>query len=299
MLSVSKAIFELVLEEMNDNSYDEIFDGNYVFKFTPQPSKKMQDFHILRTSEDSLEPDAHRVVPFVDVESIEIPFNEANQRSDWEKTFYIAIRMDITEKDYGETTFEFDYNDTRWQALMEVHNRFKEQLTFSTGDFKASFKVREPQKVNVFKHKSAYYQIFALSMNIVKITQGRFGNEMSLYLGSKNADNMLDPISTTVVMGKTEQDNTPSNESDRTLKMNQRTLEVQTTINYRGTAVDKTLLDEALADTEDIETAHTLIMEQTGDFDLSRQMVVTSANIEFKNNAVERIALTFKRSKGA
>lgn len=297
LTTVNEKIFNIVLDKLNANTKGVKFDGNFIFKFWQQPSKDVLDFHIIKESE-TLEYEAHEIVPFVDVSYIEIPFNEKNRRSDAELEYYVAIKVEYKNDSNGQPVIEFDTEDDRYQAMLETIDNMRNELTYTGEGMKVSFKVKEPQKVNVFKFNKHYYQLFALSFNAVKIDVGRFGNEMQLSMGDVGGTLAeLDTLETTVIMGKTERDNHNTTALDRTIVILNRTFEIQTTINYRGTPIDNKILQEVMISgsaENSNNNNYDVEMKQLTDFNIKRPMTITGGTMRFKNNAVETITFSLK-----
>lgn len=307
--SVAHKIYDFVLEKLNENTQGITFNGNYVFKFWPQPSKLYQDFHILEENEKKAEFDAIKVVPFVEVSNVEIPFNEKNERSDREVEYYLAVRIGNNDDD---RSVEFDFSDPKYQAILETYKVFKDTLTFTTDDMRVGFKAREPQKVNIFKYNGAFYQMFALTFNISSIKFGRFGNEAKLYLGevddpdfgvSNESDYYLDTAEWTLIMSKDEHNATKTEALNRRHRILDRTIEIQATINYdEDTPANQMLMDEIIASTfngeeETNEKEYKLRILQNGSFDKTFNVYVSTGNISFKPTTPETYMVSFK-SKG-
>ena len=303
--SVNKQIHQIVLDELNANTKGVIFDGNFMFKFWQQPSARTQEFAILRTQDNTLELANDNVVPVVNVENVEIPFNEKNKRSDWEATYFISIKIPPQLDLAKNEIYEFDETDDRYQAMMEAYTELKKKLSVVSNGIKTSFKVREPQKRAIFKFEGNFYQVFALSFNVVKIEKGRFGNELSLYIGKYEDTNfgaseeyLIDVISANMIMGKTEHDDTPIRNYDTTSKGIKRNWELQVFANYNESEIENEILHEIMTFNSNINQRYYLKMVQEGSFANDYIGLITNGTIEFKNNAVERLNLTFKNIKG-
>ena len=253
-MSVANKIFDYVLEKLNENTNEVIFDGNYTFKFFPQQAKDVDTFHILK-KEDGLEYEPHEVVPFVDVSTVEIPFNTKNKRSDWEIEYYLAFKIDKQKDENGQLLLAFNYESDEYQALMETYNLFKDQLNHQISDIKAAFKVREPQRVSTFFHDGHYYTVFALTFNITKLEKGIFGHEDKIYMqpiedaveNIEDDEYLLDAPDWTPMSAKTPREIQDLNSEDKYYDVEKRSWEATITANYNERAVDKLLLKEAMA----------------------------------------------------
>jgi hypothetical protein len=306
LTSVNKKIFDLVLSVLNSKGEDKgvIFSGNFLFKFFQQSPRNTQEFSILEKRDNTLELGTKEVVPVVNVENIEIPFNELNKRSDWEATYWVAIKVPDGEDMGGNRIIEFDNEDPRYQALMEGYQELKNTLSFDGDGFRASFKVREPQKVNTFIHEGSYYQIMAFSFNVVKIEQGRFGNEDVVYFGEYDDPNFdtieeykFDTYEVITTMAKNEYDNTETRSVDKTTKILNRNWECRVTINYLGKAIDNLIDDETWALTAENDKKYKMVIVRPGLQDIEKTVVVTHATSNLKNNAVLQYTFVVKNPK--
>lgn len=301
----TKRLYNWFVEQLNQNSYNVEFSGNYIFKFWNETRGGVSDFEIVRKTEDALDFEIAEVIPVVDVQTLEIPFVEKNDRSDYEKEFYVALRIeDSIDETTNDLVLEFDDTDPKYLALLETIANIKSQLTFTYDGYKHTVKTKEPQKVQTFKNNGKYYTLFGITMNITSLQTGFFGNEMKFWLkeatqAGYNPTDQLDVIEGTIVVAKqSESYNRLANEPvDQTTKINSRNFSVQLTVNYRGDnfAADELLFDELLAqNTTTIKKQYELKLEQS-----SRQeekiVVITNINAEFRNNSVETITLQLEK----
>jgi len=188
---------------------------------------------------------------------------------------------------------------------MQGYKGLKDKLSVTSKGIKTSFKVREPQKAAIFRYEGTFYQLFALTFNVVKIEKGRFGNEMKLYIGryedhdfGETDEYRIDVLSANVIMGKQEHNDTPIKRFDTTAKGLKRNWELQLFANYNETAIETTLLEEIMTLTFALNQKYKIRMVQEGTFEYEYFGFVTNGTIEFKNNSVERLNLTFKNIKG-
>src|SRR6056297_593705 len=103
--SVNKRIYELVLAKLNENTQNVIFDGNFMFKFFNGDTK---NFEIVTLEDDMLDFQSTEVVPVVDAQNIQVPFVDENNRSDFEREFYIAIKVEAETDINNQVKIEFD-----------------------------------------------------------------------------------------------------------------------------------------------------------------------------------------------
>lgn len=301
----TKRLYNWFIDQLNQNSYNIEFSGNYIFKFWTEAKGGVSDFEVVKTDEDVLDFQIAEVVPVVDVQTLEIPFVEKNERSDYEKEFYVALRIeDSLDENTNDLVLEFDDTDPKYLALLETIELIKSQLTFTYDGYKHTVKTKEPQKVQTFKNNGKYYTIFGITMNITSLIDGFFGNEMQFFLkeadqNGYNADDQLDVVEGSVIVAKqSEAYNQLAEEPvDQTTKINSRNFSAQIITNYRGDdyTVDSLLFDELLAgSTNTIKKRYTLKLEQ-GDRTEEKTVVITSLNAEFRNNSVETITLQLEK----
>lgn len=301
----TKRLYNWFVEQLNQNSYGVTFSGNYIFKFWPQSTSGVSDFEILQTNEDALDFDVLEIVPVVDVQTIEIPFVERNNRSDYEKEFYVALRIqDSLHPDTNELQIEFDDTDPKYLALQETIENIKSQLTFTYDGFKHTVKTKEPQKVQTFKNNGKYYTLFGITMNITSVENGYYGNEMQFYLypatsTTYSASDLLDVMDANIIVSKqTETYNTLNTEPvEQTIKIATRQFSVQFTVNYRGNDfdADALLFSELIADnTSTIKKQYKLKMIQDN-LNETKIVVITSMNAEYRNNSVQKITFQVER----
>ena len=301
----TKRLYNWFIEQLNQNSYGVEFSGNYIFKFWNETKGGITDFEVVRKDEDVLDFQIAEVVPVVDVQTLEIPFVERNERSDYEKEFYVALRIeDSIDETTNDLVLEFDDTDPKYLALLETIELIKSQLTFTYDGYKHTVKTKEPQKVQTFKNNGKYYTIFGITMNITSLLSGFFGNEMTFSLKEAQetgyaADNQLDVVEGTIIIAKqSEPFNRLANEPvDQTTKINSRNFSVQLIVNYRGDdfTADRLIFDELLADnTTTIKKQYTLRLQQ-GTREEEKIVVITSINAEYRNNSVQTITLQLEK----
>lgn len=301
----TKRLYDWFVEKLNENSYGVKFSGNFIFKFWQQSTSGVSDFEILQVNEESLDYDVVELVPVVDVQTIEIPFVEKNERSDYEKEFYVALRIkDSLDPETNELKIEFDPTDEKYLALQETINSIKSQLSFTYDGYRHTVKAKEPQKVQTFKNNGKYYTLFGITMNISTIKSGYFGNEMAFYLypttqTTYNETDRLDIVDASIIVAKqTEIFNELNMQPvEQTTKIGSRNFSIQITANYRGSSynADDLLWQELIAsNTNTIKKQYKvrIIQDVTNE---EKIMVITSMNAEFRNNSVEKITFQLER----
>lgn len=297
--SANKELYDFFLNKLNANSFGVEFSGNFIFKFWPQGSG-VNEFEIIYKEEqqDDINYLTKEVVPVVDIQTIEIPFVEQNKRSDFEKEFYIAVRIEYDVNEFNQRVIEFDEDNPKYQAILETLDDIRQNLTYTYNGFKYTFKVKEPQKVNVFKYSGSYYQIFALNFNASRVLTGFYGNEMEFFLAEQGQPlAKLDVVEADVMVGKSTSvfNEITFTATDQNTKINSRNWQAQVTINYRGIAVDNLIFNEMLAtSTETIVKPYSFRMRQAG-VDYDYLVYITSANSSFRNNSLETLTFQLER----
>lgn len=302
--SGNKEIYDLFLERLNENSLGIEFSGNFIFKFWQQGGG-INEFEIIYKSEEKQDLNylTKEVVPVVDIQTIEIPYVEKNNRSDFEKELYVAIRIEYDVNEFNQRVIEFNDNNNMYQALLETLESIRNTLTYNYNGYKYTFKVKEPQKVNIFKYNGNYYQIFALNFNVSRVEKGVYGNEFSFYLSSLNQPidetHLLDVYESSLIVGK----NTFSNNditfvaTDQETNITSRSFQAQLTVNFRGLDYipDELLFKELMTnDNTTIVKPYNFRMSYNGQ-NYDKTVYVTSLNSVFRNNSIQQITFQLER----
>lgn len=306
--SVNKTLFDFIINKLNANTQGVTFSGNYIFRFWQQ-AQGIHNFEIIQKAETGLDYESIEVVPVVDLQTIEVPFVEQNKRSDWEKQFYIAIEIGETINEFNQRIFEFDETNSKYQAILETLDGIREQLTYTEGDYKYTFKTKEPVKVNVFKFNSKYYQLFSLTFNMTSVQKGYFGNELKLYFGRKDDINFttsdsykLDFTQCDFVMSKEVKPAAAIASQDQKQIPNKRTIVLTVTVNLTGSKADVELIKEIHALVESTKTLYNLRVVNTAyadflgeDLNYIMEVTVVSGSIPYSNNSLDKITVSFER----
>ena len=301
MLSgVSREIYNLILNKLNENSHDVVFDGTWTFATVNNKDFKFERYKTAEGQEHELED----VVPFVDMSVVEIPYNERNKRSDYEMEYYATIPIGAIN---AKNPFQFDYTRPEYQALMETYEVFKHDLTYvaereNMQDVKMSFKLREPQRVNTFVHGGRYYAVFSFVPTVSTIKFGFFGNQVKVYLGKGETveateDNELDTTDWTSIVGKGQQDTRLTNQELRTYDVVDTGWEAEFTVNYNDKDIDDTLYHEALADVEKNNQIYAMRIVKDNEIDITRKVRLFNLNVNHQNNVPVIISFTAKLAK--
>lgn len=304
MSTQRKRIFDFVVSKLNENTQGVTFSGNFVFKFYNQ-QQGVSDFEIISKNEDSLDFESTEIVPVVQAQSIEIPFVEKNERSDFEQEYYVALKIENRiNEETNQQLLEFDDTDPKYLAMVETVEAFKTSLSFNFDGYKYTLKAKEPQVIQTFKYNGNYYTLFSLGLNMTALKDGFYGNEMAFYLCNATdaitADDLLDTADADIVVGKQTvvYNNIDFTATDQQTQVNSRNFQAQLTVNYRGSDFDpdQLLFNELMAQNTDlIDRKYRFRATQNG-VNYDKIVVITSINGNFRNNSVQQITVQFERA---
>lgn len=298
IIPASKLIFDTILDILNTNTYDVIFSGNYMFRFWQQNSK-VNEFEIVKREEDELDFKTQRVVPLVDLQTIEVPFVENNIRSDYEKEFYLAFKIEDEINEANQRVIEFDFEDIYYQALLEGIQKLREdQIIDNVNNYRYVFKVKEPQKVNVFKYDGQYYQLLSISLNLISIKFGFFTNETKVFMREKNSNlsfEEIDLVEGNIGVAKNMLPYIkPLQNIELKSRFNSRAQVFSFTINFTGSDIDLSLLEEADG-LKPVKTVYEIKVQRFDDSEYVNDVAVTSATYNLKKNTVHQISFELER----
>lgn len=261
VLSASSLTYKWFLERLNDNPYGVKFEGNVRFNFWPQ-NELIQEFEIISKVPGELDFKKTEVVPVTNTNDIEVNFNEKNNRVDLEKEVYIALKIEhFKNPETKQLVIEFDEEDKRFKALMEAIRSVRANLTYDYEGKRISAKIKEPVAVQTMKHSGSYYTVFAVSMNMTLLDDGKFGNEISVQMTGGGETGHLDIYEMIEAIGSDTSRRGPLDGS-RTQKTRTNTYNWQgeITVNYRPTVgIDGVLFDHIGLRT--IQPEYTIIID--------------------------------------
>lgn len=313
--SKNKRLFDLILSKINantqklENGNPVVASGNYMFVFNNQQVGS-HNFEIISRDADALDFKSTEFIPLVDVQSIQVPFVEDNKRDDWEREFYVAIKMPKTRNAItNQMEIVFSENNPRYQAILETLENFSDNLTFVEDDYKYTFKVKEPTKVSVFTYNNTKYQVLAMTFNLTSLEKGFFGNETKLYFGEvddglfgETADYLLDFVEFNEIVGKTTRPISNVNDTEEAYEVDKRIWESTIVINFNGNLADMLLYKEKMAkyglnNQYQIKITNknlnTLVNEN---LDYTINVLVSNINITYQNNVVSQLTFKLERA---
>ena len=289
-------MFDALLDVFNDNDRDVLFSGNYMFRFWQQNSK-IHEFEIVQRAGDSLDFKTKRVIPVVELPGVEIPYVEDNNRSDYEKEFYVAFKVNEEINEFNQRIIEWDYTDDSYQALLQGLEVLRQDPVETIDGQKFAFKVKEPQRVDVFEYDGSYYQLLSLGMTITRIGVGVFNNETEIsgrFIGEVTSY-PLDIVDGNIVTarGMVPYKNVGSDIEQKN-RFNTRTFTANFIINYHGTEFDKFLIDEIDSVSGAKSSFELRIKRYDGTF-VTHTVAVTSGSYNLRKNTVKRINFEVER----
>ena len=295
---LNKIIYDTILDVLNDNERDVIFSGNYMFRFWQQHSN-VHDFEIVKREENELDIKTQRVIPLVDIQTIEVPYVEANRRSDFEREFYLAFKIDSKTNEANQRIIEFDYEDEHYQALLDGIEALRDAPIINhEHGFKFVFKVKQPVSVNVFKYNGDYYQLLSLTINMISLEKGTFTNNFSVYMREKNTGASFEKLDITdgdISSAKNMEAFTVlSHDLEQKNKFRNRSSIANFTINYDENDICEALQDEADG-LKDVKTIYEIKVVRSDGTEYIRDVGVTSATYNLRLNTVHRITFRLER----
>ena len=307
--SKNKRLYDLILDKLNENTQGITFSGNYMFEFNQQLSGGV-NFSIVSRDENALEFTTTQVVPLVDIQSIQVPFVENNNRDDWEREFYVAIEIPSTRNSISnEKEYKFSESNAQYQAILETLENLRSNLTFIQDGYKYTFKVKEPTKVNVMTYNGKYYQLLAMTFNLTSLVDGFFGNETKAYFGlasdtsfGETTDYLLDVVELNEIVGKSTRATSNIDDEDEIFTVDKRIWEATITVNFNGNVADMLIYKEKailsdLNSTYQIKITNKNLNTLTGiDYDYTIDVLVSNVNITYRNNVVDQLTFKLERA---
>ena len=308
--SHSKRIYDLIISKLNENTKGVTFSGNFTFEFNQQQLSNSKNFEIVQFSNDGLSFESNEVVPVVSNQRIQIPFVQSNDQNDWELEYYIAIKVIPTKHPItGKEEIKFEESLNEYQAMLETLDNFKSELTFVSGEYKHSFKVKEPVELDILQYNSEHYVIMGLGLYMTEIKKGYFGNETSMYLGliddvnfGETTDYKLDVVEMTESSSKLERAKSNNNETEEKFTVDKRTWMSTFIVNFTGNTADLLLMKEknSLAGIDQTyklrQTNNNLNTDTSEDYNYTYDVIVTNINAVYENSKVVQFTFTLKRA---
>jgi hypothetical protein len=313
--SKNKRLYDLILSKINantqklENGNPVVASGNYMFVFNNQQVGS-HNFEIVSRDADALDFKSTEFIPLVDVQSIQIPFVETNKRDDWEREFYVAIKMPKTRNAVTkQMEIVFDESNPRYQAILEMIENLSDTLTFVEGDYKYTFKVKEPTKVSVFTYNNTKYQVLALTFNLTSLSKGFFGNETKIYLGElsdtsfgETAPYLLDNVEFNEIVGKTTRATSNVNSTEEAYQVDKRIWQSTITVNFNGNLADMLIYKEkalisAINKEYQIKITNKNLNTLVGEnLDYTINVLISNVNITYQNNVVSQLTFKLERA---
>ena len=270
--------FDYVLSELNNNDYNVKFEGNVFFQYHPYNN----DFVIYDINEETLDIDTIPYVPLTESSSEDIPFVDEIERSDWNKSFVVPVKIG------NNVTFESD------NAIYLALEAFTESLNgkvFEYGDYKYNAKVSspKPEGIPILKNGVGWFRLFTFSVSFTKIKRGFFGGEFSLQINGVD----VDFISVTPSSGsdtRTERDLVKWSNNKSTPIARQTELEIN--FNYQGEPAEQAMLEYALG-LGDINNTFSIYYNVFGTTYKNDNMLLINATPQFERGVVVTMLVKF------
>lgn len=157
-----QAIFDYILTQLNDNTDDLVYKGNYIFKFYED---KMT---VLEEVSGKLVNDEIDITPVSVLTKVPIPFVETNARIDWLLELGILVRIQGNEYD---ATTDLDYAN-----IKSVLDTLQGSVVTISGK-RYAFKTQEPNYSGWSFLGKSKWAIITVTLNICQISTGFFGTD--------------------------------------------------------------------------------------------------------------------------
>lgn len=165
--------YDNFIDELNDNTSDLTYKGNYIFKFYEDN---------MRVYETVTNQQVKSEVEFSPVSLIgktPVPFVEKNKRVDWVLEFGLLIRIEGQEFDSDD---DLDYAN-----IVSVLSDLNGAIT-DIDTYRFASKTQEPSYIGYTVLGKSKYAIISIVMNVTEMSQGYFGQESVWELDSSELD---------------------------------------------------------------------------------------------------------------
>lgn len=168
-----QTIFNYFLTQLNDNTDNLVYEGNYIFRFYQD---KMT---VLEPVTGKLVSEEIDISPVSLMTKTPIPFVESNKRIDWLLEFGILIRMQGQEYDADD---DLDYANIE-NVLDDLQGS-----VYESGTIRYTFKTQKPDYKGYTVLGRSKFAIITCTMNVTQIDFGYFGNDSVWTVGSYTLD---------------------------------------------------------------------------------------------------------------
>lgn len=218
-----QAIFDYLLTQLNDNTDDLVYKGNYVFRFFTD------SMSVLEAVTGKLVNEEIEFSPVALMTKSPVPFVENNKRIDWLLEFGILTR--IAGSEYDSTT-DLDYANIKG-VLDDLQG---EVVTISSKKY--AFKTNDLNYSGYTMLGRSKYAILTFTINVTQIDYGYFGQESVWKIDTTTLDVFNANITSTRRYYSSDEVDDTTNDFNKCIG---RSMVFELTINYNG---ETDLLDE-------------------------------------------------------
>jgi hypothetical protein len=271
-----KKIFDYFLAQLNDNTNDLVYKGNFLFKFFTDAMKVYEPVEGKLVNEEI----TYRPVSLMTSE--DVPFVEDNGRVDWLVEF--GILAPIKAQVFDET------NDLDYANIKDVCAALNGQrITYEGKQF--SFKVSPYPKYRGWDFVGeSKYAILTVTMNLTELDTGEYGQDSTWYLDDVALDVIVPDVVSTRRFYTGDKKATTNNDYNQPIG---RVKMITLTINYDP---DNTkcveLFKESRSDTL-LKKTYTLKETHIVLGDFTNNVIVRSAAESSKRNSARRLIVEF------
>ena len=270
-MDIVQNIFNYFITQLNANTDDLVYEGNYIFRFYPD------SMSVLEPVTGKLVSEEIDITPVSLISRTPVPFVEGNKRIDWLLEFGLLIRMQGQEFD---STTDLDYAN-----IKKVVDAL--QGAVITNDSKKyTFKTQEPEYKGYTVLGRSKFAIISVVMNVTQITYGFFGNHSVWSVGGTTLDTMQVAKTSTKRFYTADKKSTTANDFNKPIG---RAFVVEITFNYNG---ETDLLSEVNAK-QTLSKTYTVSETFNSGTAVTWSMTVESANEIQVKGTVKQLILRF------
>jgi len=217
-------VFSYILTQLNDNTDNLTYKGNYIFKFFED---KMT---VLESVTGSLVNQELEITPVTLLSRTPVPFTESNKRVDWLVQLGFLMRIEGQEYDADD---DLDYAN-----LVSVLDALQGE-TVTIDSRKWSFKTQEPNYEGYTMLGRSKYAIITATLNMTEISFGYFGQDSTFTVDGDELDVVRVAVGVNKAFYTAGKNSTLENDYNKPVG---RAVFLELTFNYNG---ETDLLDEA------------------------------------------------------
>jgi len=264
-------IFNYFIAQLNDNTDNLVYKGNYIFRF-------FQDsMTVLEPVEGKLVSEEIDISPVALISKTPVPFVESNKRIDWLLEFGILIRMQGQEYD---TLTDLDYAN-----ILSVTDTLQGSV-YEVGSTRYAFKTQEPDYKGYTVLGRSKFAIISVVMNVTQIDFGYFGNDSVWSVGGNTLDTVQVARISTKRFYTADKTDTTDNDYNRPTG---RSVVIEITFNYN----DETDLLSEVQGKQTLDKTYTVSETFDSGTPISYTMTVESGSEIQTKGVVKQLILRF------